>query len=102
MKKENDKNTVIALREIAEVSLPINEMKESLIAEYQTISFLEEEEIENTESSDDDFKASGDSLPEKDKNVSGDSLPEKDENVSGDSLSEKDENVSGDSLSEKR
>ena len=46
--KNNDKNPVIALREIAEESFPIEEMKENLIQEYQTITISDEEE-ENLE-----------------------------------------------------
>ena len=44
VEKENDKNTVIALREIAETTIPINEMKENLISQYQTYTILDEEE----------------------------------------------------------
>ena len=43
--KDNDKPTVIALREIAEESLPIDSLKEKLIQEYQTVSPLDEEEL---------------------------------------------------------
>ena len=42
--KDNDKNTVIALREIAEETIPVEEMKNSLIEEYQTVSPIDEEE----------------------------------------------------------
>ena len=38
IEKDNDKNTVIALREIADSSISKEEMKENLIQEYQTIS----------------------------------------------------------------
>ena len=41
--KDNDKNTVIALREIAESTLSIQEMKENLIEEYQTVTIADEE-----------------------------------------------------------
>ena len=61
---DNDKNTVIALREIADSNLTVNEMKENLIQEYQKVTLSDEEEeileldsieqkkieIENTES----------------------------------------------------
>ena len=43
VEKNNDKNTVIALREIAEETIPIDEMKESLIEEYQTVTITDEE-----------------------------------------------------------
>ena len=55
VEKENDKNTVIALREIADMTIPINVMKDSLVAEYQTFSVLEEEEMENIESTEDNY-----------------------------------------------
>ena len=41
---ENDKNTVIALREIADSTLTTDEMKENLIQEYQTITLSDEED----------------------------------------------------------
>ena len=41
---DNDKNTVIALREIAEETISAEEMKESLIEEYQTVTITDEEE----------------------------------------------------------
>ena len=43
VEKNNDKNTVIALREIADETIPIEEMKESLIEEYQTVTITDEE-----------------------------------------------------------
>ena len=42
---DNDKNTVIALREIADEAIPIDEMKNSLVEEYQTVSPIDEEEL---------------------------------------------------------
>ena len=49
---DNDKNTVIALREIADSTLTTVEMKENLIQEYQTVTLSdEEEEIFELESS---------------------------------------------------
>ena len=49
--RDNDKNTVVSLREIAEETIPIETMKENLIKEYQTISPIDEE---NTESIDEE------------------------------------------------
>ena len=43
--KDNDKNTVIALREIAEETISIDEMKTNLIEEYQTLSPQNEESL---------------------------------------------------------
>ncbi len=52
VEKDNDKNTVIALREIADETISIEEMKKSLVEEYQIVSLSEEEEelsLENSE-----------------------------------------------------
>ena len=46
--RDNDKNTVIALREIADSTISKEEIKENLIQEYQTISISDEEQ-ENQE-----------------------------------------------------
>ena len=61
---DNDKNTVIALREIAEETVSSEELKNNLIEEYQTNTFLEDEDIneledntsENTSGQDEDTK----------------------------------------------
>tara|TARA_B100001057_G_scaffold367585_1_gene370950 strand:+ start:1414 stop:1890 length:477 start_codon:yes stop_codon:yes gene_type:complete len=47
--KDNDKNTVIALREIAEETLTINDLKDDLIEEYQTASLDQDEELDLVE-----------------------------------------------------
>ena len=56
VEKNNDKNTVIALREIAEETIPIEEMKKNLVEDYQTISLSEEEAELSLENSDDEEK----------------------------------------------
>ena len=45
VEKDNDKPTVIALREIADETLPVDSLKDKLIQEYQTVSPLDEEEL---------------------------------------------------------
>ena len=40
--KDNDKNTVIALREIADTTIPIEKMKENLIEEFQKVTINDE------------------------------------------------------------
>ena len=45
VEKDNDKNTVIALREIADETVDISTLKNDLIEEYQTTSFSDDEEI---------------------------------------------------------
>ena len=47
IEKDNDKNTVIALREIAEEALSVDELRNNLIEEYQTVTFSEDEELED-------------------------------------------------------
>ena len=46
--KDNDKNTVIALREIASESISAETMKENLIQDFQTVTISDEED-ENIE-----------------------------------------------------
>ena len=46
---DNDKNTVIALREIADETLTIEQLKNDLIEEYQTNTFSEDEDINEIE-----------------------------------------------------
>ena len=43
--KNNDKNTVIALREIADETIAIDNMKNNLIEEFQTVSIQNEEDL---------------------------------------------------------
>ena len=45
IEKDNDKSTVIALREIADETLSIDSLKDKLIEEYQTVSPLDEDEL---------------------------------------------------------
>ena len=49
IEKDNDKNTVIALREIATETIKSEELKSDLVEEYQTVSLNIEEDIENIE-----------------------------------------------------
>ena len=51
---DNDKNTVIALREIAEETLTKEQLKTDLIAEYQTTTLSEDEEISELEDNSDE------------------------------------------------
>ena len=46
---DNDKNTVIALREIAEEALTTQQLKNDLIEEYQTNTFGEDEDLNEIE-----------------------------------------------------
>tara|TARA_B100001248_G_C26964243_1_gene267288 strand:+ start:70 stop:483 length:414 start_codon:yes stop_codon:yes gene_type:complete len=51
---DNDKNTVIALREIAEETLTKDQLKNDLIEEYQTNTFSEDDDINELEDNTDD------------------------------------------------
>ena len=42
--RDNDKNTVIALREIADTTIPIEKMKENLIEGFQKVTINDEED----------------------------------------------------------
>ena len=44
IEKDNDKNTVIALREIAQETLSVDKLRNDLVEEYQTLTFADEEE----------------------------------------------------------
>ena len=46
---DNDKNTVIALREIAEETITKEKLKNDLIKEYQTNTFSEDEDLNEIE-----------------------------------------------------
>ena len=46
--KDNDKNTVIALREIADTTIPIEKMKENLIEGFQKVT-IDDDEDDNLE-----------------------------------------------------
>ena len=46
---DNDKNTVIALREIAEETITKEKLKNDLIQEYQTNTFSEDEDLNELE-----------------------------------------------------
>ena len=53
---DNDKNTVIALREIAEETITKDQLKNNLIEEYQTNTFSEDEDINEIEENTDEIK----------------------------------------------
>ena len=51
---DNDKNTVIALREIAEETVTVEQLKNDLIEEYQTNTFIEDEDTNEIDDSSDE------------------------------------------------
>ena len=52
--RDNDKNTVIALREIASETLTTDKLKNNLIEEYQTNFITEDEELTNEQDENED------------------------------------------------
>ena len=54
---DNDKNTVIALREIAEETITSDQLKNELIQEYQTNTFSEDEDINEIEDNSDESQS---------------------------------------------
>ena len=65
---DNDKNTVIALREIAEETLTIEQLKNDLISEYQTNTFSEDEDINEIEDNSDDSQSANNESEDYEKN----------------------------------
>ena len=55
--KDNDKNTVIALREIADESIQISTLKNDLVEEYQSVTSSDDEDL-SLEKSDNDNQTS--------------------------------------------
>jgi len=51
---DNDKNTVIALREIADETITVERLKNDLIEEYQTNTFTDDEDINEIEDNSDE------------------------------------------------
>ncbi len=54
---DNDKNTVIALREIAQESMSIENLKNDLVEEYQTMVIVDDEEANETSEEDENNEA---------------------------------------------
>ena len=80
VQKNNDKNTVIALREIADETISADEFKQSLIEEYQTVSPINEEDELGLEFDDQNVDEENDTEDEiKDHNSENESVEELEE-----------------------
>tara|TARA_Y100001936_G_C15736576_1_gene488751 strand:- start:32 stop:460 length:429 start_codon:yes stop_codon:yes gene_type:complete len=92
IEKDNDKNTVIALREIAEETLTVDQLKNDLIEEYQTTTFTEDEDLDETNENNDELSKDDNNLFEEAENVDNISFEEKntDETTSDEELSPND------------
>jgi len=64
IERNNDKNPVVALREIADETIPVDDLKEKLVQEYQAVSIQSEEDLSLEYSSSDDATKEDDALPE--------------------------------------
>ena len=92
IEKDNDKNTVIALREIAEETLTVDQLKNDLIEEYQTTTFTEDEDLDETNENNDELSKDDNNLIEEAENVDNISFEKQntDETTSDEELSSKD------------
>tara|TARA_X000001036_G_scaffold306381_1_gene285159 strand:+ start:91 stop:522 length:432 start_codon:yes stop_codon:yes gene_type:complete len=80
VEKNNDKNTVIALREIADETISADEFKQSLIEEYQTVSPINEEDELGLEFDDQNVNEQNANKDEiKDHNIENESVEELEE-----------------------
>tara|TARA_B100000925_G_C21884211_1_gene419868 strand:+ start:96 stop:506 length:411 start_codon:yes stop_codon:yes gene_type:complete len=87
---DNDKNTVIALREIAEETITSDQLKNELIQEYQTNTFSEDEDINEIEDNSEENQSEArdsliDDANQEEENIS-DSIEEMPIDISNDKL----------------
>ena len=87
---DNDKNTVIALREIAEETITSEQLKNDLIEEYQTNTFSEDEDINEIEDNSEENQSEArdsliDDANQEEENIS-DSIEEMPIDISNDKL----------------
>ena len=64
VEKDNDKNTVIALREIADETIPVDNLKEKLVEEFQAESMQSEEEFSLEYSNDEEINVEDEIIDE--------------------------------------
>ena len=96
VEKDNDKNTVIALREIADETIDINEIKNNLIQEYQTVSSQNDEDISleySEEEEDNEDKLNENKNLDDDQNEASETIIEESSNLEETSLSANIENA---------
>ena len=89
VERDNDKNTVIALREIADETISAEVFKQDLVEEYQTVSPIDEEELAlefNEENTDDE--ANSEKLSEVSSETDESQVPEDNSETNNDTESE--------------
>ena len=93
---DNDKNTVIALREIAEETMTKEQLKNDLIEEYQTNTFSEDEEINEIEDNSDEGEENASELDNGEIQQNNEDVNDPSENTSIESVQDNLEVSSGD------
>ena len=93
---DNDKNTVIALREIAEETLTTEQLKNDLIEEYQTNTFSEDEEINEIEDNSDESETGDKELNSSETQENNEDPNNSSENINIETSYDNLENSSGD------
>ena len=91
VEKDNDKNTVIALREIAQETITSEDLKLNLIEEYQTSSFATEEELEEDEDNNENSDSAENKIIESNEYKNPDKSLEEDDFSNEDSYSNEDQ-----------
>ena len=97
VERDNDKNTVIALREIADETIKAEVFKEDLVEEYQSVSPIDEEELAlefNEEITDDEVDS------EKLSEVSGEAIETKITEVGTEDNSETNNDTESENITE--
>ena len=91
VEKNNDKHTVIALREIADETVMIDSLKEKLIEEYQIVSPLDEDELSLEYSSSEGELNEPNNIEEIQENESPEEVNTADKNLDDKNISHKNE-----------
>ena len=102
VEKNNDKNTVIALREIADETISADEFKQSLVEEYQTVSPINDEDdlaLEFTDENVDNLDEKEGDTDELKENHLESEIPEKLEDIK-ESIMETNDNEVSNTISE--
>ena len=97
VERDNDKNTVIALREIADETISADEFKQHLVEEYQTVSPIDEEEL-GIEFNED--KIDDEVYLEKESSVSENTDGDDNSELSSEDISEKNNEMESETMTE--
>ena len=98
VEKNNDKNTVIALREIADETISADEFKQSLVEEYQTVSPINDEDELSLELTDENSEEDASTDEIKENNFESESVEELEDTK--ESTTETNDNEVSDNISE--